>query len=452
MTKKIASISLALLVSLAAFTGCGSPTPTPAPTAAATSAPTPSPSPTATQTPEPTPEPTPAGVYSGDVYEYFERVGFAGGGESDGVVAKWASPIRIQAQGSPTAGDQKALTALIQGLGGIAGLPEISFVTAGGNVLMCFLPKSEAASAVEGYDGVEDSYFTAMWGDSPRALLFISNELTAQASRDAALASSLYRALGLKQDADRQYPDSVLNPDAGAGQPSMRDTLMLKLLYCAKLTPGMGKDAAMAALPALNPDAVDTVLSAAQKLEYFNEVGFFWPDSARDGIVSKWKEPITLELKGEPTAKLREALDACVARLNRIAGFPGITQVESDGALVVTFAERATILDEFPGMADNEACAWKPTRAKGGVISKCRIGVASGFTDENQSLSQFLRVFIWSLGLNFTSETLPDSILNLQAAAGAWSEADWAMLETLYRADLEPGAKRTAAMALLAGN
>jgi hypothetical protein len=317
---------------------------------------------------------------------------------------------------------------------------------------MYFLPKSEAASAVEGYDGAEDSYFAAMWGGSPRALIFISNELTAQTGRDAALASSLYRALGLRQDAERQYPDSVLNPDAGAAKPSERDLLMLKLLYCAELTPGMGKDAAMAALPALNPDAAGTTLNAAQKLAYFNEVGFYWPDNTRDGIVSKWKEPITLELKGEPSAVKREALDACIARLNRITGFPGITEVESDGALVIAFAERSAILEDFPGMADTEACAWKPTRAKSGVISKCRMGVALDFADEKQSLSQFLRVLIWSLGLNFTSDTLPDSILNLEAAAGAWSEADWAMLETLYRAELEPGVKRTAAMAALSGN
>lgn len=454
MTTKISVLFLALLICLAALSGCGSPTPTAEPTAAPTSAPTPppTPSPTATPTPEPTPEPTPTGVYPGDVYGYFERVGFALGGENDAAIAKWTSPIRIQAQGSPTAGDQKALAALIKRLGGIAGLPEISFVTAGGNVLMYFLPKGEAVPSVEGYDGAEDSYFAVTWGGSPRALVFISNELAAQAGRDAALASSLYRALGLRQDADRQYPDSVLNPDAGAAQPSERDTLMLKLLYCSELTLGMGKETAMAALPALDPDAGSTALGPAEKLEYFNEVGFYWPDNARDGIVSKWAEPITLEIKGEPSSAQREALDACIARLNRIAGFPGITEVESDGAMVITFAEREAIMEEFPGMANAEACAWKPTRAKSGVISKCRIGVALDFTDDKQSLSQFLRVLIWSLGLNFTSETLPDSILNLEAAAGAWSEADWAMLETLYRAELEPGVKRAAVMTALARN
>jgi hypothetical protein len=225
---------------------------------------------------------------------------------------------------------------------------------------------------------------------------------------------------------------------------------MLSLLYCPELTPGMARDQAMAAAPALNPDAADDGLSAQDILSYFNEVGFYWTESARDGIVSKWTSPITLEISGEPTAGQQAALGATLDRLNGIEGFPGISTVSSSGNFVIQFAPRSEIVRGYPQMAAAEACAWKPTRGKNGMMSGCRIGAANDFADEAQSTSQFLRVLIWSLGINFTSETVPDSILNLNATAQAWSSADWAVLGLLYRTDVKPGAKRAAVMEELA--
>lgn len=404
----------------------------------------------ATATPAPTPSPAPQGIYPEDVYSHFERVGFGGGTEDSPAISKWTTPIRLEVDGHPTDGDRQALGALTELLRAIPGMPEIAFVTEAGNFIIAFVPKNEGKKIDSGYNGKDFAQaFVRLDDAKPSARLFIADEVVSQEDRDAALAALLFRGLGLIADPEQKYADSVLNGNAKAAQPSEQDWLMLKLLYCPEMTPGLKPADAMPVLRTLKPGTGGRRASLEDQLSYFNEVGFYWNAGAKDGIASKWSAPIKLQIEGDPTEEQRELIGEYADRLNGISGFPGIALVDSGGSFILKFGKRGEIIKSFPKIAAGEACGFLASRAKNGVITKCQLGIATDFNDEAQARSQFLRVLVWSLGLNFTSDTWPDSILNLSVTAQDWSGMDWAMLGLLYRPDVKPGAKRAVIMGML---
>lgn len=462
--KKSLTLLFAVMLCASALAGCaGGGANVPA-TAAATQttepvAATPTPSPTPEPTSAPTPEPTPHGALPEEDYAYFGLVGFGQVKEGAAVIGKWTAPIRIEVKGTPNALDAQALSGLADALRGVAGMPEIEFVTQGGNACIAYVPKNGGKQIDPGYNGTDDAQFFLKWKDGAPALLniVITNELISQDMRDAALASLLFRGLGLALDPQGAHADSVLNPAMSVKQPSDLDWLMLALLYSPQVKPGMAKDSAMPAVWAVKAPRADGVKSAnsgafrkSELLSYLNEVGFFYPsENSPNGIVSKWAGPISLQISGTPTGEQRELLESYVASLNKVIGFPGISVVPSGGNFTVNFAVRGTILKGYPKMSAAEACAFKPTRGKDGTITKCAISVDAGFKDAAQARSQLLRLLIWSLGVNFTSGTWPQSILNLGSNAQEWAKLDWQMLGLLYRSDIKPGAGRAAVMAML---
>lgn len=468
MKNKTTAWIAALLLCALPLGGCGdtgaqgsapasTPTPTPAATAAAATQSEPAPAGSAatalpTATPEPTASPEPQGVYSAETYAYFERVGFSGGRGGTPVTAKWETPIRLQVLGRPGDGDIRALGELLAGIKAVRGMPEITVVTEGGNFTIGYLPKSKGREADGGYDGSAFAHVSVSLGGgaSPAAQIFIADELISQQDRDAWLSSLLFEGLGLAVDEKGEYSDSVLNRKIQASRPSDMDWRMLGLLYCPDVKPGLAAAEAMPAAVAADPgNGPAQAAGRSETLGYFNEVGFYWAQGRRDGAASKWSSPILLQVGGTPTADQQALLDEYISRLNAIEGFPGITLAPAGGNLTITFAERSEIEKSFPGLSGAEACACRPERGKNDAIVKCSLCVATDFGDAAEVRSQLLRALIWSLGLNFTSGTRPDSILNLDAHAGDWSDMDWAMLELLYRPDVKCGARRAEVMKML---
>lgn len=427
----------------------------PAPAAATQ---TPTASPAHTPTPAPTPSPTPAGVLPQEDYAYFERVGFSHEKDGVNVTAKWASSIRIEVTGAPGAGDSQALCALVESLQGIGGMPEIEFVTEGGNVRIAYVPMKSGRQVDQGYNGKDAAQLFLKWSDdAPVSLsILITDELIGQDLRNAALASLLLRGLGLAQDPQGEYADSALNPAMTAPQPSRLDWLMLALLYNPQVKPGAAPAEAMTAVRALEPKNAGGAKSAGsdsftkdELLGYFNEVGFYYKGTSQSGSVSKWAAPVRLQISGSPTADQKQMLDEYIAALNNVEGFPGIEAVPSGGNFTVSFAARSALKRSYPAMAESEACGYKLTRGGKGAITKCAIGVDEGFGDAEQARSQLLRILIWSLGVNFTSETWPGSILSLKSNAQDWANLDWQIVALLYRPDVKVGAGRAAVMEML---
>jgi hypothetical protein len=436
-----------------AAVGTGAPSIVPAATTGApeTQPPAPPPSPSPTATPKPT------GALPEENYELFARVGFAADNGGSPAIGKWSSAIRIQALGKPSAEDAAALGALVKRLKGVRGMPDIGFVTEGGNLKIAFTPRAQAAQADAAFNTTDAAQAHIEWnGCAPAsATLFLADEITGREKRDAALAGLLFRGLGLAPDPRNEYAGSALNAEGGPAGPAGRDWTMLALLYSPDVEPGMTEAEAMPAVRAVlpgvaaGPSANDADIRSADLLAYFNEVGFWWASGASDGVACKWAGAVRLQVTGSPTPAQRKLLDDYVERLNQINGFPGIVEVQSDGAFVVDYRPSAELKKAYPNMTAAESCYIAGPTRSGGKIVKCGMGVATDFADENAGRTQFLRLFMKAFGFAYTSEAWPDSILNYRAAPRDWALLDWKMLELLYRPDVKPGTKRAAVMKLL---
>ncbi len=449
--KKLA-ILLAAVMLLAV--GCDLAVIGPATTAPATVAPAPSepaPEPTAEPTPEPTPAPTPEptlpGVLDQRVYSRFETVGFGGQRDGSPVLSKWDGQLKIQVAGKPNEADRKALAAILTRLRGVAGMPEMLFVTAGGNFVVGYLPDDQGATIIPGHAGSDAAGFA----DPPagKAAVLIPDGLADQAARDRAVAHFVLLGLGLAEDPAGSGA-SALDQSAGTAAPSEEDWLMLSLLYGSGASAGMGAEEAMPLVRAFDPgqaiapnSANSGAIGSQAQIAYFNEVGFYWGGSS-SGIVSKWAEPIRLEIAGEPTEEQRQLLEGYVERLSAIGGFPGIQTVTDGGTLVVSYRTAAELKQEYPSMAENESGYFQINRAKGGRITTCVIGAATDFADTAAGRAQFLRMLMRALGFEHTADIYPDSVFNYSANVRDWAALDWKMVEFLYREDVKPGEKRDA--------
>jgi hypothetical protein len=461
--KKTAWIAAALLC-LIPLNGCGEGPvgaqmgSAPANSVSASAEPSSAETPEPAETPAPTlvPTPAPQGVLPEEDYAFFLRVGFAAEADGQLTTAKWAAPIRIQAAGKPGSGDAKALGAFVSRLKGIRGMPEIAFVTEGGNITIGFLPVKQAVEIDASFNDSDTAQLAIQWnGSNPvSARIFLADELTGQQARDSALAGLLLRSLGLGQDGQNEHADSALNANGAGTGPSELDWLMLALLYSPEVQPGLQADAAMPAVRALDLQMVSGLsanspnISTADVLAYFNEVGFWWSGKASDGIVCKWASPVKLQVEGSPQDSLRQLLDDYIEQLNQVEGFPGLAQAQSGGTLFISFQSSSELKEDYPAMTAEESCYIKLTRS-GGKITKCTIGVATDFADEATARTQFLRLLIKAVGFEYTSEAWHDSILNYDSSPQDWSALDWKMVELLYREDVKPGAKRAAVMKML---
>lgn len=404
---------------------------------------------TAVPTPEPTPEPTKPGVLPPDVYDYFERVGFGTQGDAP-AIAKWTEPIRVQVHGAPNSGDGQALSAIIGKLKGIKGMPEINFVTEGGNIVIGYVSEGRGKTIDAGYNGTDDAQvFVKMEGSALISVhIILTDAVKEQPRRDASLAFFLFNGLGLNADPQSELADSILNRGGTAAVPSGMDWLMLRLLYGAQVSPGMQPGEAMPVITAFDPgtgaadasSANNPNISREDMLAYFNEVGFYWPAKIRDGVISKWTAPIKLQITGTPSEQQKPLLDTYIAAINEIEGFPGFEVVESGGAMEITYQTTPVLKKSYPKMTAAESCYISVSRGeKNGIIAKCTIGVATDFVDEAVAQNQFLRLLMKSLGFTFTSSEYPDSIFNYSSTVQQWSSLDWKMVGLLYRGDIKAG-------------
>ena len=466
--KKSASTICMLLVCLLLLAGCdlaamglGTATPDPtvnpaaAPTTAAPTAAPPTEEPTPEPTATPTPEPTVQSPLPSEAYTYFGRVGFGGGVDGSPETVRWTEQISIQVTGKPNAGDRKALYDLVASLRTIAHLPEIVFVTEGGNFVIGFVPKSQGKGVLSEYGG-DDAEGAVQWnGGVASVRVVIADELTDQNRRSGSLAFFFMRGLGLAEDSDGEHGDSALNRSGTAVAPSQLDMLMLRLLYSNLVKPGMGREEALAAVLAFDPEQPNSApgsaggpsVSKRDVLDYFNEVGFYWASGANEGVVSKWSAPVKLQVSGSPTDAQKALLDMYIEGIGAFNGFPGFEAVTSGGTLVINYGTAADLKKENPKMTAAEAGYILINRnEKTGKITGCQIAIANDYPDEAVGRNQFLRLLMKALGFAHTSLAWTDSIFHNASSTQDWSALDWKMVETLYRADVKAGEKRAAVM------
>lgn len=393
---------------------------------------------------------------------YFERVGFCDAGDSGRYTVKWTSPILVEVVGQPNGDDLSTLEMLISQFQQVDGMPSVSFVESGGNVRIGYLPKSRGTEIDTAYNGEDGGHVFIGWDDYNSLTycnIIIADEMTDQIERDSNLIGFLFRGLGLAEDPNNEYPDSILNFSEIVASPSSLDWMMVMLLYNGLILPGMSPEEAMPVVYEAVPDGAAAAtatpaddLTTEAMLAYFNEIGFFRPDETNEGVVLKWGAPITMQVVGAPSEAERQMLNDYVSVLNSIEGFPGITEVSADGAMVIYFQPHSELMavPDFANMTPDHGSFYWIYWDDAYSIYRCSIAVDTTYADPTALRGLFLNVFYCGLGfLHNESTAYADSILNPDTWAEDWSSMDWAMAALLYNGAIAPGAAKADVMNML---
>jgi hypothetical protein len=176
------------------------------------------------------------------VVSYFFEVAIgAEFGNSDAVIKKWESPIRINVYGQPTAADWETLRAVIADLRELAPTLDIELTDVAPNLELYFVPEREFKDYEPNYQPLNMGFFWVWWDENTinRARVLIASEEITQAERSHLIREELTQALGLMQDSDR-YPDSIFfRKWTETNRYSNLDRAIIALLYRPEIRPGM---------------------------------------------------------------------------------------------------------------------------------------------------------------------------------------------------------------------
>lgn len=192
--------------------------------------------------------------------------------------------------------------------------------------------------------------------------------------------------------------------------------------------------------------------SVDEMIQYFGEVAFYWPEDAKDGYIVKWMQPIKLQIVGSPSQDQLALLDNYIKATTKLPEFPGITRVQEGGNFVMTFKPYNELLTQFPKMLTTDACYYTINWDGNCAVTNAEIGVATDFGDAAVGRTQFLRLFMLSLGVFYSSDTYYDSILNYDANPQDWAFLDWVVMSFLYSKEIQPGTSQTDALNYLRSN
>ncbi len=157
-------------------------------------------------------------------------------------VRKWVSPITYRVEGSPTAEDRAVLEGYFARLAALEGLPPLRPAEPGeeANFLVTFLPPEDFLRACPNADAATNGHMTVWWNDAlelTRAEVHIRSDID-QATRSPVILHELTQSLGMPQDSGRE--SSILYcGDLQVTQLSDLDWLLLRILYCPRISPGM---------------------------------------------------------------------------------------------------------------------------------------------------------------------------------------------------------------------
>lgn len=244
-----------VVLSLMASAGCGrtefdaGKTPDVTPSACVTVSPSPSISSTYAPTPSPKPTLSPLGE---ERLSYFREVALAsefGGDDRQGMVIRWERPIRILVSGDYTDADLQVVKEHVALLNLVEGVPEISLVESGENVVMRFLPQEE----LDSWSGLEESAwgFATVWyltdGQITEAKVGIVSDEQTAAQRRHAILEELTQMLGILNDSPL-YEDSIFQLEySEVEELSEMDWWMVRMLYSPVLQSGMKGEAVLEA-------------------------------------------------------------------------------------------------------------------------------------------------------------------------------------------------------------
>ncbi len=177
--------------------------------------------------------------------EYFNEVGFYWGNSSSGSVSKWASPIKLEVSGEPTAAQRELLDSYVERITAIEGFPGIERVDSGGTWIISFRAAADLKSEYPAMASNEFGYFAinrAKGGKIAKCVIGAATDFEDAAAGRTQFLRMLMRALGFEHTSDG-YPDSVFNYSAHVQDWAALDWKMAEFLYRPDVKPGEKREA-----------------------------------------------------------------------------------------------------------------------------------------------------------------------------------------------------------------
>ena len=186
--------------------------------------------------------------------------------------------------------------------------------------------------------------------------------------------------------------------------------------------------------------------SAEQIWGYFEEVVLHmeYTDGTGDAsLVQKWNAPIYYRIYGEPTQEDLGVLEACIAQLNAVPGFPGIYAATEDQEenLTLNFLTPEPFYNMFSVVVNGEESFgatqfWYYTDTN--EIYTANIGYRTDI-DQLSRNSILIEEIINTLGITDTV-LRPDSIVYQYSDENmTLSDVDWLIMRLLYHPQMQSG-------------
>ncbi|MBO4627438.1 MAG: DUF2927 domain-containing protein [Lachnospiraceae bacterium] len=180
---------------------------------------------------------------------------------------------------------------------------------------------------------------------------------------------------------------------------------------------------------------------AEEILEYFDEVALRVEYGVSAYAVHKWTSPIKIYIGGTPTQKDRQVLANIYSAMNRVNGFPGISEVlyEDDANVCMYFYPDDKYDEITPSnitdLTDGFATCW----FQGSAIIKSRIGIRTSMSQHERN-SVIWEELVQCTGLQNDSYKYPESLFyqgynEVQEP----TKLDWILFEVLYHPAIQPG-------------
>jgi hypothetical protein len=181
--------------------------------------------------------------FSADEINYFIEVALGTEfGDSQPVVARWARPVRIKVNGSPTPADRQTLLSVIEEINTLLGEEKLTLVERDPNLNLYFVPRARFTELDPDYVPGNEGFASVFWdGDHRiyRAIVLITTERVTQRERSHLIREELTQSLGLLKDSFK-YPDSIFyQPWTDTQTYAPIDRALIRILHLPQLRPGM---------------------------------------------------------------------------------------------------------------------------------------------------------------------------------------------------------------------
>lgn len=177
-----------------------------------------------------------------EVLDYFNEIALYPD-FNEQVIARWERPIHIKIDGDYTDEDYAAVTAIVDKLNSIEGVPEISIVEEVYNCYMDFSPQ-HVLEQFYYYDkgGWWMSYIDSYHGNISSSRIGIATDVTTQTERNYIILVTMTSTLGLRYSSDK-YPQSVFYSKWNDTQAlNDMDIELIRMLYSPVLHAGMNEE------------------------------------------------------------------------------------------------------------------------------------------------------------------------------------------------------------------